>query len=65
MEAYHLLVVMDGGDKVVGAIIFPRDAQRRSRVGGMYWFGENRSIRVSPEMLSEIIQSHRNQLIGL
>jgi hypothetical protein len=64
IETYHVLFLVEPEDLVTGVVIFPRDVERRSKVGG-YFSSENNQQNLSAIQLQEFIQRHDKQLIAL
>jgi len=63
-ERFHVLLILDGMNKVVGTIIFPRDFARRAHSRGMYLF-EEKNDYFQIEKLPELLEKHREQLLTL
>jgi len=57
-----LLLVGDNG-KVEGAVVFPRDPQSRSRIGG-YFTTTNDSVSIPAEKLPEFLKEREAHLVA-
>ena len=64
MQTYHVLLIMEGEDKVAGYIIFPRENQRRSFLGAEYSF-EEITDHIEAQKLPNLLQKHQGRLVAL
>lgn len=63
-ENYHVLAIVDAQGKLAGSLIFPREADRRKRAGGLYSFGQEDGL-ANEQRLRELLDRHRPNLISL
>lgn len=63
-ERFQVLLIVDGANKIAGAIIFPRDFANRARSQVMYWF-EAKNDYLPVDKLPELIKKHQDQLLAL
>jgi MFS family permease len=62
-ERFHVLLITDGTNNVVGTIIFPRDFSLTGSQG-LYWF-EDKEEYFQNGKLPELIKRHQNRLLAL
>jgi len=61
---YHVFGISQTDGRLVGSLIFPRDGQAFSRVGGHFRF-EAKSDNVPPKKIGELIEQYRSRLVAL
>lgn len=65
MEMYHVLLVQDADNKVIGRLIFPRDGLRREAMGGYSSFDSGGNSMCPWSTMLEIVKTNRAKLIAL
>lgn len=63
LQAYHVLLVQNPDEKIVGRLIFPRNGQQREKVGGYFFFDSGAGGLCSWPQLQEIIRTNRAHLV--
>jgi len=64
-QAYHVLLVTDREQHVIGRLILPYDGQRRDKFGGYYSFDAGRSDMCPWPKMQNIIRTNLANLIAL
>jgi hypothetical protein len=68
LQTYHLLIIKDETNGVIGSIVFPRDRQRRDRSGGRISLEDQKNIlndSVPAKELPELILRYQGKLEAL
>jgi len=64
IQKYHFLLILNGTNQVVGAILFPRNLEPRQSSDGLYTLGEQSEL-FPMERLPELLHKHQGQLLAL
>ena len=62
---YHVLLVKNDEQKVIGRLIFPRDGLQREKIGGYFSFDAGESNMCPWSKMQEIVKTNRANLIAL
>ena len=65
LQRYHLLAVVDENGIVLGAIVFPRNAETRERSGGVCSLEEENDSNPRSKKISELLHKYQARLVAL